>query len=102
MSLQEYIYGIENDYFQANEKAGDFAFPCCSCLHREKMNNEYPCRFCGHNEGIDEYWICRICGHPQEGDLYKDGNCIAKGTNVEVRGICNKCFYLIKKGFEQL
>ena len=31
------------------EQPSHFAFPCCACIHRYKMDSESPCRHCIHN-----------------------------------------------------
>jgi hypothetical protein len=50
MSLQEWT--CDSDKFEPEE--GGFTrlcFPCCSCKHQRKTDEDEPCRSCGHNLG---------------------------------------------------
>ena len=48
-------YAVADDHFEPLTEAGsvyfngDFAFPCCVCIHNDKQETQHPCDKCGHN-----------------------------------------------------
>jgi hypothetical protein len=46
MSLRDYCK--PRDKFEARND-GEFAFPCCVCVSKIKLQDEEPCRTCDHN-----------------------------------------------------
>ena len=96
MSVQEYGFGVSNDYFAAGD-TGEFAFPCCACRHRFQAQTIFPCNFCGHNENAEESYNCGICGELQKGNPFKDSKTIASGTCAQISYVCLTCYNTIKE-----
>ena len=84
MAIEDYT--VANDYFEPLTEAGsvyfngDFAFPCCVCIHNDKTETQHPCDKCGHN----------VKTRDGEGNLSSESNMELPITEAEARLLCEK------------